>query len=131
MPKACDPAFDSLFSLIPESKSEGTYIVSHKVKSGESYWLLATRHNTTITAICELNNLDRNKPLRMGKIIKIPVGDKSKYKKQLTKHIYRVKRGDSLSRIAERYKVKVSKVKKWNNLKSDFIKIGQKLVIYR
>ena len=131
MPKGCDPAFDSLFSLIPESKSEGTYIVSHKVKSGESYWLLATRHNTTITAICELNNLDRNKPLRMGKIIKIPVGDKSKYKKQLTKHIYKVKRGDSLSRIAERYKVKVSKVKKWNNLKSDFIKIGQKLVIYR
>ena len=97
MPLGYNPDFDSLFALIPESKSEGTYIISHKVKSGESYWLLATRHNTTITAICELNNLDRNKPLRMGKIIKIPVGDKSKYKKQLTKHIYKVKRGINIS----------------------------------
>ena len=131
MPLGYNPDFDSLFALIPESKSEGTYIISHKVKSGESYWLLATRHNTTITAICEINNLDRNKPLRMGKIIKIPVGDKSKYKKQLTKHIYKVKRGDSLSRIAVKYKIKVSKIKKWNNLKSDFIKIGQRLIIYK
>ena len=131
MPIGYNPDFDSLFALIPESKSEGTYIISHKVKSGESYWLLATRHNTTITAICEINNLDRNKPLRMGKIIKIPVGDKSKYKKQLTKHIYKVKRGDSLSRIAVKYKIKVSKIKKWNNLKSDFIKVGQKLIIYK
>jgi len=131
MPAGCSTSFDSLFALIPEAKSEGTYIISHKVKSGESYWLLATRNNTTITAICELNNLDRNKPLRMGKIIKIPVGDKSKYKKQSIKHIYKVKRGDSLSRIAVKYKVKVSKIKKWNNLKSDFIKVGQKLVIYK
>ena len=131
MPLGYNTSFDSLFALIPEAKSEGTYIISHKVKSGESYWELATRHNTTITAICELNNLDRNKPLRMGKIIKIPVGDKSKYKKQPTKHIYKVKRGDSLSKIAVRYKTKVSKIKKWNNLKGDFIKVGQKLVIYR
>ena len=67
----------------------------------------------------------------MGKIIKIPVGEKSKYKKQPIKHIYKVKRGDSLSRIAVKYKIKVSKIMKWNNLKSDFIKIGQKLVIYK
>ena len=131
MPIGCSSSFDSLFALVPEAKSEGTYIINHKVKSGESYWLLATRHNTTITAICELNNLDRNKPLRMGKIIKIPVGDKSKYKKHPTKHIYKVKRGDSLSKIAVKYKVKVSKIKNWNNLKTDFIKVGQRLVIYK
>ena len=76
MPVECSSDFDSLFALIPEFKSEGTYIVNHKVKPGESYWLLATRNNTTITAICELNNLDRNKPLRAGKNIKIPVGAK-------------------------------------------------------
>ncbi len=43
---------------------------------------------------------------------------------------YRVKSGDVLGRIAEHYGVGVSKLKKWNNLRSDRIDINQKLVIY-
>jgi len=130
MPINYNNDFDSLFSLVIATKSEGVYIVNHKVKRGESYWLLATRNNTTITAICELNNLDRNKPLRMGKNIKIPVGA-VQYKQQPVKHIYIVKFGDTLSEIAVKYKTKVSKIKKWNNLKNNTIRIGQKLVIYK
>jgi len=130
MPMECSSDFDSLFALIPESKSEGTYIVNHKVKPGESYWLLATRNNTTITAICELNNLDRNKPLRAGKNIKIPFGAK-KYKSQPVKHIYIVKGGDTLSEIAVKYKISISKIKKWNGLRGTNIRIGQKLTLYK
>ncbi|MCP4457252.1 MAG: LysM peptidoglycan-binding domain-containing protein [Cytophagales bacterium] len=43
---------------------------------------------------------------------------------------YRVKSGDVLGKIAENYGVRVSKVKKWNNLRSDRIDINQKLTIY-
>jgi len=43
---------------------------------------------------------------------------------------YRVKSGDVLGKIAERYGVRVSKIKKWNNLRSDRIDINQKLTIY-
>jgi membrane-bound lytic murein transglycosylase D len=46
------------------------------------------------------------------------------------KGIYVVKRGDTLSGIAQRRKVSIAKIKKWNNLKSDRIYIGQKLRIY-
>ncbi|NKF49500.1 AMIN domain-containing protein [Shewanella sp. WXL01] len=42
-----------------------------------------------------------------------------------------VKRGESLSVIAQRYQVSVSSIKKANNLKSDMLRIGQKLVIPR
>lgn len=45
--------------------------------------------------------------------------------------IYRVVSGDYLGKIAAKYRVSVSKIKRWNNLKSDNIRIGQKLVIYR
>jgi membrane-bound lytic murein transglycosylase D len=45
--------------------------------------------------------------------------------------IYRVKNGDYLGRIARRYHVSVSQIKKWNHLRSNNLKIGQKLVIYR
>lgn len=43
---------------------------------------------------------------------------------------YRVKRGDFLGRIAEKYGVGVSKLKEWNNLRGNNLKIGQSLVIY-
>lgn len=45
--------------------------------------------------------------------------------------IYKVKSGDYLGRIAQRHHVTVSQLKKWNNLKSDVIREGQKLKIYK
>lgn len=40
---------------------------------------------------------------------------------------YKVRKGDTLSEIAAKYKVKVSTLKKLNNLRSDLIRIGQVL----
>lgn len=45
------------------------------------------------------------------------------------KGIYVVKKGDSLSSIAKKRKVTVAQIKKWNGLKSDKIRVGQKLKI--
>lgn len=45
--------------------------------------------------------------------------------------VYRVKNGDYLGKIASRYRVSVSQIKRWNNLKSNNIRIGQRLIIYR
>jgi len=44
---------------------------------------------------------------------------------------YTVKSGDTLSKIAQLYHVKVSDIKRWNDLKSDFIREKQKLKIYQ
>ena len=126
----CHNDFDSLFAMVKDAKTDKVLIVNHKVKRGESFWYLAKKNGTTITAICELNNLDRNKPLRVGKMIKIPVGLKN-YKDKPKKQIYIVKYGDTLSEIAENYKVRLSKLKSWNKLKSNNIRVGQKLVIYK
>ena len=45
--------------------------------------------------------------------------------------VYRVKSGDYLGRIASRYGTTVAKIKRWNNLKSNNIRVGQRLIIYR
>lgn len=42
---------------------------------------------------------------------------------------YKVKNGDTLSHIAARYGTSVSRIKKLNGLKSDFLRIGQRLRI--
>ena len=43
---------------------------------------------------------------------------------------YRVRSGDYLGKIAERYGVGVSQIKRWNSLRSDNLRVGQRLTIY-
>ena len=45
--------------------------------------------------------------------------------------VYRVKSGDYLGRIASRHRCTVAQIKRWNNLRSNDIRVGQRLVIYR
>ena len=65
-------------------------------------------------------------------VIKKPAPPKVVEQPKTPKHIiYVVKSGDTLSKIARKYHVKVSDIKKWNNLKSDLIRENQKLKIYQ
>ena len=45
--------------------------------------------------------------------------------------VYRVKSGDYLGRIASRHRCTVAQIKRWHNLSSNNIRVGQRLVIYR
>ena len=63
--------------------------------------------------------------------------DDAKREKPLPKYFemdqrirYRVKSGDYLGKIANRYGVRVSDIKKWNRLRNSRLKIGQRLTIY-
>ncbi|HZW62710.1 MAG TPA: LysM peptidoglycan-binding domain-containing protein [Flavobacteriaceae bacterium] len=47
-----------------------------------------------------------------------------------TKITYRVKSGDYLGKIARQYGVRVSQIKQWNGLRSNDLRIGQRLSIY-
>ena len=60
-----------------------------------------------------------------------PKVSKEKPKQQPKFITYTVKAGDTLSKIAKKHDVKVSDIKKWNNLKSDLIREKQKLKIYQ
>ena len=45
--------------------------------------------------------------------------------------IHKVKSGEVLGKIAMKYRCSVSQIKRWNNLRSDNIRVGQRLIIYR
>lgn len=48
-----------------------------------------------------------------------------------TKTTYRVVSGDNLGKIARQFNVRVSQLKQWNGLRSNNIRIGQRLTVYR
>ena len=47
-----------------------------------------------------------------------------------TAKIYKVRSGDNLGSIGDKFGVRVSNIKTWNNLRTDVIYIGQKLTVY-
>lgn len=43
---------------------------------------------------------------------------------------YRIQKGDFLGKIAEKFNININSIKKWNNLRSNELRIGQSLIIY-
>ena len=58
-----------------------------------------------------------------------PTPQKSPQSNAATPKKHTVKKGDTLSKIAGKYHVSVANLKKWNHLKSDKIREGQKLIV--
>ena len=47
------------------------------------------------------------------------------------KIVYKVKKGDSIGKIATRHGVSVSNIKRWNRMRNNNVKVGQRLTIYK
>ena len=77
--------------------------------------------------------LKNKKHIYPGQKLVIPIGNNDSIKKTKTKNNYifhKIKRNETLSHIAMKYKTSVRKIKKWNGLRSNKIKYGAKLKIY-
>ncbi|AXY24739.1 hypothetical protein CL176_01110 [Suicoccus acidiformans] len=102
---------------------------NYTVKAGDYLYKIANQYGTTAAAIKRLNNLQSD-ALQIGDVLKIPAqsgGGSSQTNRQPV--TYTVKSGDYLYKIANRYGVTVNQIKAWNNLSSDALQIGDKLVI--
>ncbi len=117
----------------PRHRKKRTYIVRHRVRKGESLSLLAKRYHTSMKAIKKASRL-RSSNIKIGQVLKIPASSRyasyRKGKKAGSKR-YVVRRGDTLWKIARRYKVSVSKLRRANKLSSNCLFIGQVLTIPR
>ncbi len=109
----------------------GTVGNFYTVKQGDSLYSIATKYGTTVDAIKTANNLGTNL-LSIGQKLLIPEiveEEPTTPSAPSTNNVYNVKNGDTLYSIAGRYGITVDSLKTANNLTSDNLKIGQKLVI--
>lgn len=109
-----------------------TQQTNYVVVSGDTLFRLSQRFGTSVDAIKQANNLTSDF-LRIGQSLTIPNGQTTTtptQQTQLTQQTnYTVVSGDTLSAIAKRYGTTVDAIKTRNNLTSDFLRIGQALVI--
>ena len=114
----------------------------HKVKSGESLWLIARKYGTTVARIKQWNN-KRGNLLRPGQTLVVWLSGSARQKKAASTRrglasrgrassdgSYVVRRGDTLSVIAAEFGTRVSKLVALNNLDNAHkLRVGQKLSI--
>jgi len=119
---------------LPASSSEPQW-VTHTVRRGQTLSYIANKYGTSVSSLIAANNIRNQNRIKIGQKLLVPMNSyhspvysAPKGKTKLT-HI--VRKGETLSEIAEAYGVGLSRVRAWNNLYGKrFIYPGQKLHIY-
>jgi membrane-bound lytic murein transglycosylase D len=134
--------------IIEEKVEEVSDSFVHVVKKGESLGSVARKYHVTVAKIKKWNHLKRE-TLHVGQRLTIyrsgspmaQVNNKttkssaksaknsSKATKSAAPKTHTVKKGETLSSISRKYGCTVNDLKKWNNLKGNSVKVGQKLKI--
>lgn len=96
------------------------------VKKGDSLWSIARANGLTVDELKSLNNLSSN-VLHVGDTLLISSADSTDDVSNDTYYV--VKSGDTLWSIARRYNLSVDELKSLNNLSSNVLSIGQRLIV--
>lgn len=116
---------------------------SWKVRPGDSLWRVARKCGVKVADLQRWNGLGDSSVIKPGQVLKLgpaKVGTKKKvnriqpqYRKDAErKKVVTLRKGDSLWRIARRYRVKVSDLERWNRISAESIlQPGQKLELYQ
>ena len=105
---------------IPKDNFDSTTYI---VKKGDSLYSIAKKFNTSVSTITNLNKLN-SKNLSIGQQLKIPISSNSS-----SNQTYIVKKGDNLYSVAKKFNTTIDEIKRKNNLKTNLLSIGQKLII--
>jgi membrane-bound lytic murein transglycosylase D len=107
----------------------------HRVRSGENLGLIARRYSVTVNDLRRWNNMSGNTIHPGQRLIVYPgsgyqaptAAASGSTVSGATYHT--VRSGENLGSIANRYKVSVTDIRRWNNLNSNTIHPNQKLIV--
>src|SRR5262249_41913599 len=106
---------------------------------GDTLFSIAQRFNMTVEQLRAMNNLGRKSVIKPGDRLRVAPGENPEAATgggaggHTSNGVirYRIRRGDTLERIASRHQVQVQDLMKWNNLSSaDSIDAGEVLEIH-
>ena len=97
----------------------------YTVVSGDTLYSIARKFNTTVDEIKRLNNLTSNS-LTVGQRLLIKEENNNENMEEI---YYTVVRGDTLYSIARKFNTTVDEIKRLNNLTTNTLIVGQKLLV--
>lgn len=118
-----------------ESVTELPTYINYVVEKGDNLYSIAKKYDTTVENIIKDNNLS-SQILSIGQNLKIATKEADVVEECIGEEFivpenktYIVLKGDSLYSIAKKFNTTVDQIKTKNNLTSNLLKIGQKLII--
>jgi membrane-bound lytic murein transglycosylase D len=110
------------------------------VRKGESFWTISRRYKVTHRQLAAWNGMAPGDPLPVGRKLVVwtdAVADSPRISPTTTlgnttrKLRYTVRNGDSLYLIANRFRVSINDIARWNNIdENKILRPGQKLTMY-
>ncbi len=125
-----------------DSRLPGGVRAVHVVKRGETLSGIARRHNMGLSSLARINGIGTSSTLRIGQRLRLSAAAGSSSSSRSggvvssetsasgRKVTYVVRRGDTLSSIADALKVTVASLREWNKISGSAIQAGQRLVAY-
>ncbi len=121
-----------------KSTPNSTGGTKYTVKKGDTLAKIAVRYSVAPEDIQRWNGLNSDQIMK-GQTLQIPAGD-NPGAKAITSSVdtannagktisYRVKKGDTLVRIASNFGVSIRQLKNWNNIRGSRLHVGQELLI--
>ena len=123
--------------LIPHSGDDGAFSSVnetrqslYKVKSGDSLSKIASRYKTSVTGLKRANGLNTDM-LQLGQTLTIRHSTAVSTPENLRKLSYKVRRGDSLYLIAEKFDLRIRDITRWNKISPHaYLQPGQRLTLF-
>ena len=109
---------------------------THEVRAGESFWSIAQRYGVGVRNLAAWNAMAPRDTLSVGHKLVVwrqdaPVTATQPTNGRIRRVTYTVRRGDSLARISQKFRVTVGQLLKWNKISAEkYLQPGQRLVMY-
>lgn len=104
-----------------------SFFVVHEVQRGDSIGAIANKYGLRSSVVMAYNSLDSH-IIHPGQTIVVPV-PRQDYQQRLNPRVYEVQSGDTLSKIARKFNISVSKLKQINNKTDNMVFIGEQIVV--
>jgi len=135
LPTETSEMFLANLEQIPQWKPPQRAYAVHRVRFGETLSGIALKYRVPVRRIVYANDLRSASRIRAGQRLKIPLRgqiiltSKTEPSDPESTINYRVKRGDSLWLIAQRFNTTVAKIKALNQIQSNLLQAGQMILV--
>jgi membrane-bound lytic murein transglycosylase D len=125
-------------SSSPSNKTQKTI---YTVRAGDSFWSIAKKYNVKVRTLASWNAMAPTDPLQINKKLVVWSSEKvtasgnplalNLHNDKVRKVNYRVRSGDSLARIAQKFNLTVREIKKWNQVAhKKYLQPGDRLTLF-
>ncbi len=135
LPSGTKDTFEKAIASVPSEKR--IWWRTHKVEGGETLASVASKYRLSASTLAKANEMDRGTELEEGTrlLLPMPPGSEASLVRVHERGVrrlryYKVRPGDTLDLIADKFDVSAYQIRQWNHLKSSKLAAGNTLRVY-